>query len=71
MISYLLFPYFYYVRKIVGGWVQQILIIAYSRVPNRGRVWNNHIGWTFNLKIINVGYGINVLGGNFSKIMIL
>ena len=43
----------------------------YSWVSNRGRVWNNHIGWTFTLKRINVGCGIKVLGGNFSKMLIV
>ena len=43
----------------------------YSWVPNRGRVWNSHIGWTFTLKRINVGCGINVLGGNFPKMLIV
>ena len=40
-------------------------------VPDRGRVWNNHIGWTFTLKRINIGCGINVLGGNFPKMLIV
>ena len=43
----------------------------YSWVPNRGRVWNSHIGWTFTLKRINVGCGINVLVGNFPKMLIV
>ena len=30
--------------------------IAYSRVPNNCRVWNNRIGWTFIGELINVGY---------------
>ena len=51
----------------------QLILVesAYSWVPNRGRVWNNHIGWTFTLKRINVGCGINVLGGNFPKMLIV
>ena len=42
--------------------------LAYSRVPNNHRVWNNRIGWMFPIKLINVGYGIVVLGGNFQEI---
>ena len=40
----------------------------YSRVSNNRRVWNNRIGWMFPIKLINVGYGIVVLGGNFQEI---
>ena len=32
------------------------------------RVWNNRIGRSFTIKLINAGYGITVLGGFFSKI---
>ena len=39
---------------------------SYSRLPNNCRVWNNHIGWTFPIKLINVGYGIVILGGKFT-----
>ena len=38
---------------------------VYSRVSNKHRVWNNHIGWTFTCRIIKVQYGINVLGGEY------
>ena len=40
-------------------------ILIYSRLPNNRRVWNNRIGWMFPIKLMNVGYGIVVLGGNF------
>ena len=39
------------------------MFLAYSRVSNKRRVWNNRIGWTFISKKINVQYGITVLGG--------
>ena len=44
-------------------------LLKYSWVPNRGSVWNSHIGWKFALEIIKVGHGTNVLGGNCQKIM--
>ena len=37
----------------------------YSSLPNTSRGWNKHIGWKFLAKLINVGDGINVLGGKF------
>ena len=39
----------------------------YSWLPNKRRVWNNGIGWTFRLKLINIGDWINVLSGKFQK----
>ena len=42
--------------------------LVYSWLPNRRRVWNNGIGWTFSLKLLSRGDGINVLGGKFFKI---
>lgn len=50
--------YFFHVCK---------MFFQYSRVSNNRRVWNNHIGWMFPIKLINAGYGIVVLGGNFQK----
>ena len=41
--------------------------MKYSFLPNKRRVWNNSIGWTFVIKFINVGYSINVLAGFFLK----
>ena len=53
----------HYQSKIVSKNYEKIL--PYSRVSNNRRVWNNRIGWMFPIKLINVGYGIVVLGGNF------
>ena len=39
--------------------------ILYSWLPNTSRGWNNSIGWKIPEKSINVGDGINVLGGKF------
>ena len=46
----------------------KIHIPMYSRLSNKRRVWNNHIGWTFFSRKINVWYGITVLGGKPQKI---
>ena len=39
----------------------------YSCLPNTSRGWNNGIGWKFLIESINVGDGINVLGGKIFK----
>ena len=37
--------------------------VNYSSLPNTRRGWNKRIGWKFLVRLINIGYGINVLGG--------
>ena len=39
----------------------------YSSLANKRKAWNNSIGWTIVTKLINVGYGINILGGIFKR----
>ena len=39
----------------------------YSCLPNTNRGWNNSIRWKIPNKSINIGDGINILGGKFTK----
>ena len=45
----------------------EVTIVKYSRLSNKLWVWNNHIGWKFAFRKINVWYGINVFGGKYVK----
>ena len=42
-------------------------VSTYSWLPNTSRGWNNSIVWKVPNKSINVGDGINILGGKFTK----